>query len=227
MFGVAEHWNPKQKLLRSIIQKKDRFDESINVILDLHSMVHSQNTCKNGTYSLEDELWYGLDKKAFITKPTHKDTTIAWNIWHITRIEDLTVNVLIADKVQEFINGKWSSKLNVKISDTGNAMNDIEIVDFSSAVNMNELREYRMAVGRKTRDVIKNLKSADLKEKVQGQRLKRILDEGGVLDAEESKWLLDFWGRKNIGGLILMPITRHQVVHLNDSLNIKKKCSKM
>jgi hypothetical protein len=227
MFSVAEHWNPKQKLLKSIIQKEDRFDESINIILDLHSMVHSQNVYNNGTYSLEDELWFGLDKKAFITKPTPKDTTIAWNIWHITRIEDLTVNVLIADEVQEFINGKWSSKLNVKISDTGNAMSDIEIVDFSSAVNMNELREYRMAVGRRTRDVIKNLKSADFKKKVQAQRLKRILDEGGILGAEGSKWLLDFWGRKNIGGLILMPITRHQVVHLNDSLNIKKKCSKM
>ena len=54
----------------------------------------------------------------------------------------------------------------------------------------------------------------------------RILSEGGVLDVEDSSWLLDFWGKKNVAGIIQMPITRHQVVHINDSLKLKEKCKK-
>lgn len=177
--------------------------------------------------TLEDELWDGLDNKAFATMPTKEDVTIAWNIWHITRIEDLTANILIADDTQEFICHNWPAKLNIEVTDTGNAMSDDEIIDFSQKVSMEELRKYRMAVGRKTRDVIQKLKPDDLKKKVRKDRLDRVFNEGGVLDVNDSKWLLDFWGQKNIAGLILMPVTRHQVVHLNDSLKLKKKCSKM
>lgn len=153
--------------------------------------------------------------------------TIAWNIWHITRIEDLTVNILIADEIQEFKRQNWPARLNIEVSDTGNAMSDDEIISLSEKINMEELREYRKAVGKRTREVILKLKPDDFKKKVQKNRLNHILDEGGVLDVEDSKWLLDFWGKKNIAGLILMPITRHQVVHLNDSLKLKKKCSRL
>ncbi|MDQ2086982.1 DinB family protein [Herbivorax sp. ANBcel31] len=227
MFSVSEHWNPKQKLLRNIILKEDKFSKAIDIILDLHSIVHSCDVSSRDIQTLEDQLWDGLDIKAFVTMPTLKDVTIAWNIWYITRIEDLTVNLLIADEIQEFNCKDWSAKLNIKVSDTGNAMTKNEIIDFSLKINLEELRNYRMAVGRRTRNIILNLEPTDMRKKVQKDRLQRIFDEDGVLDVEDSKWLLDFWGKKNIAGLILMPLTRHQVVHLNDSLKLKKKFSRM
>jgi hypothetical protein len=55
-------------------------------------------------------------------------------------------------------------------------------------------------------------------------RLQRILDEGGVLNVEGANWLIDFWGKKNVAGILLMPITRHQMVHMNESMRLKKKC---
>lgn len=89
------------------------------------------------------------------------------------------------------------------------------IISLSSMTNMNELRNYRIEVGRKTRQIIKQLQPNDVKKRVETVRLKRIFDEGGVL--EGSKDLLDFWGRKTIAGILQMPITRHQIVHINDS----------
>jgi hypothetical protein len=56
--------------------------------------------------------------------------------------------------------------------------------------------------------------------------LQRVLVEGGILNVDGSIWLLDFWGRKNVAGILTMPLTRHQVVHLNDSLKIKAKLIK-
>lgn len=226
MTSVAALWNPKQALLKSIIYKTDRFSEVITLLLELHSMAHtSEMSCIKGK-TFEDEIWDGLDEMMFKTMPTDKDATIAWNIWHITRIEDITANILIADETQVINENNWIQKLNVIVTDTGNAMSNDEIISLSSAIDVKELRNYRVAVGRKTREIIINLNPEDLKRKIEPVRLQRVLNEGGVLDVEDSRWLLDFWSRKNVGGILLMPITRHQVVHINDSLKLKEKYMK-
>lgn len=91
---------------------------------------------------------------------------------------------------------------------------------------MVELRNYRVAVGKKTREIIRSLQPFDLKRKMDPLRLQRILDEGAVLKAEGARWLIDFWGRKNVAGLLLMPATRHLMVHINESIRLKKVLKK-
>jgi hypothetical protein len=56
------------------------------------------------------------------------------------------------------------------------------------------------------------------------ENLGRIFDEGAVLKHKDSEWLVDFWSRKNVAGILLMPLTRHQIVHINDAIRIKGKC---
>lgn len=43
--------------------------------------------------------------------------------------------------------------------------------------------------------------------------------EGAVID--EARWLIEYWSRRKIAGLLLMPPTRHNFVHLNKSMRIK------
>lgn len=226
MLSVTEQWNPKQALLKDIILKPDKFDYAIELCLDLHSLVHTSEMSRLDIRTFEDDLWDGLNEKAFRTRLTDKSVTIAWDIWHLTRIEDITANILIAGDIQIINSGKWLDKMKVSVCDTGNAMTKDEIDTFSSQIDMKELRNYRIAVGRKTREIINQLRPNDMKKKIEPSRIQRVLDEGGVLEADESKWLLDFWGKKTVAGILLMPITRHQVVHINDALKIKDKCIK-
>lgn len=97
-----------------------------------------------------------------------------------------------------------------------------EIIHFSRALNMSMLMSYREAVGKRTRAVIKALSPPDLKRKVKPE-IARVLDEGGVIEHKDSIWLLDFWGKKTVAGILLMPITRHQIMHLNNCLQMKEK----
>lgn len=217
-------WGSNQKLLRDILVKPDKFCQAINLCLDQHSMVHTSEMSQISVVTFEDELWDGLLKSTFRTMPTIKDETIAWSLWHITRIEDITMNILVADGTQVINRENWLERLGVKVCDTGNSMTDEEILDLSSRLNMQELRKYRIAVGRKTREIINNLQPADLKRKMKADGLQRILDEGAVLNVEGANWLIDFWGRKNVAGILLMPITRHQLVHIHESMRLKKKC---
>ncbi len=216
-------WNKDIKQLREIILKPDKIEESIKLSLELHSMVHSSNMSGIDKKTFEDELWEGLDENTFRTSTNEKGRTIAYGVWHSTRIEDITMNILVAGSEQVFNVGNWKEKTNTKIIDTGNTMTEKEIIEFSKNINMEELKNYRVVVGRRTREIIKSLKPSDMKRKIEKDRLNRVLKEGAVLDVEGANWLIDFWGRKNVAGIILMPATRHHVVHINESLSAKNK----
>jgi len=216
-------WNDDIKELRKIILKPDKIQESKSLALSLHSMVHLSIMSGVDKKTFEDELWEGLDENTFRTSQNQKGRTIAYGIWHCTRIEDITMNLLVAGDKQIFNRGKWQEKINSNITDTSNAMSKDDIMEFSKNINMEELKKYRIEVGRSTRDIVENLSTQDMKRNFDKHRLQRILDERAVLDVKASNWLIDFWGRKNVAGIILMPMTRHQVIHINESLSAKKK----
>lgn len=223
MFNVGQFWNPKQALLKQAL-KEGRLVDAKTLLFELHSTVHSSEVYERREPSYFDEIWEGLTEKTFCSMPSIKDVTIAWNVWHITRIEDISANILIAD-INQILAEKWMSKLNTMVKDTGNAMSDEEIIAFSNEINFNELRNYRNAVGTRTKQMIQNLKQEDLKRKIKQVQLNRVVEEGAILEHPDSIWLLDFWGKKTVSGLLLMPITRHQIVHLNDCKKLKSKCS--
>ncbi len=101
-----------------------------------------------------------------------------------------------------------------------------EIDLFSKTINLKALKQYRKKVGISTQKILAKLKHSDLKRKVEKEGIEKIRVNGGVSSNEKAIWLLDFWGRKNMMGLITMPITRHQMVHLNDCFNIKARYNK-
>ena len=226
MFSVATDWNPKQANLKSIILKPEYFDEAITLSLELHSMVHDKQVSSVKDNTFADEVFESVSDECFNEITYDKGRTFAYNVWHITRIEDICANILIADGTQVINCDNWIDKLKCTITDTGNALTADEISDFSLNINREELFAYRIAVGKKSREILRQLKPADMKRKMQASSLRRIIDENAVSTKEESIWLIDFWGKKNVAGLIQMPLTRHQIVHLNDCIKIKKKSLK-
>lgn len=225
MFSVTKCWNPKQALLREIITKKDRFGETKALMLELHSLVHTKEVYENSTLSYYEEILADVNDENFSLMPTVKNATIAWDIWHITRIEDITSSIFINNDEQVF-NDLWQKKLGTKVTDTGNAMTDEEIINFSKELSLSELINYRNKVGRKTRKIIESLDFSDMKRKFTDEQSQRVMNEKCLLEHLDSIWLKDFWGRKTVAGIILMPMTRHQIVHLNDCIDIINRLKK-
>ena len=224
MFSVNNDWNPKQARLRSIIKKEGDFQEAMDICLSLHSIVHMPEVSENGEYSFLEEVLTDVSDDGFKNYSlSYKGRTMAYNIWHITRIEDICANILIAGGEQVINTDNWLKKTGSIITDTGNALTAEEIAEFSQAVNKEELLNYRAVVGKKTREIIRNLTYKDMKRKMDEDALQRILDEKSVSEKEEAVWLVEFWGKKTVAGLLLLPITRHHVMHINDCLKIKKK----
>lgn len=222
--GNAIHWNTNQKQLRSILGKKATLFESIKLCLQQHAMVHASVVSQWEQATFEDELWKNLDETRFRTFVNHDHGTIARNMYHATRIEDICMNLLIKEDQQVF-NNNWKERLNITITDTGNAMTEEEVIALSNSINMQELKNYRIAVGKKTQELIRSLSFTDLKQKPSAQQLNAVLAQGAVLDVEGANWLIGFWKRKTVAGLLLMPATRHNLVHINQSKRIKNKIS--
>ncbi|MFZ5354887.1 MAG: DinB family protein [Bacillota bacterium] len=216
-------WNNRQTVLRELLSKPARFKEAIDLCLLQHSLVHEARMSGTDDRTFEDDIWEDLDDNMFRTAANSKGRTIAYGIWHSTRIQDITMNILVADKEQIINKDCWLDRINSTITDTGNAMTAEQILDFSRGINMRELREYRMAVGRNTRELIMSFMPEDLKRKVKKEGLQRVIAEKAVLDVKGANWLIDFWGRKNVAGILLMPVTRHLMVHINESLSAKKR----
>jgi hypothetical protein len=54
------------------------------------------------------------------------------------------------------------------------------VANLSAAIDIQALRAYRLAVGRGTREVVKQLEPEALKRKVDSLRLWQVMDEGAV-----------------------------------------------
>ena len=174
-----------------------------------------------GWWSFEDEILQGVSKDQMRLIPRNGEHSIAWIVWHMTRCEDVTMNLLAAGSPQVLFQEGWLKRLEINSQDTGNAMDAAELADFSAAIELEALLAYRLAVGRRTREIVKQLPEEQLNRKVDPSRLDRIRAEGAVLNTAHG--LLDYWSGLTIAGLLLMLPTRHNFVHWNEALRIKPK----
>ena len=213
MISTAKDINPLVKELRSIATKKSEFSKTISLCIKLHELAY------------DDYFVIPSHQNEHTIMPSAEDATIAWNLWHITRIEDMVVSRLICHKNELF--EVWQEKLLTAFKDTGNAMTDEEIMRLSRQIDYFQLMEYRKAVGKQTLVMLEELMFEDLGKKIRKADIEKLVETGSVSTHPDAIWLLDFWGKKDVLGLLLMPVLRHPFVHLFDNIRLYDKIKKM
>jgi hypothetical protein len=213
-------WNEQHKLLRAALSRGDA-GQAIEFFLHLHAQVHAGAMAQTGEWSLEDEVWEGVSDEAARRIPPGGEHSYAWIYWHIARIEDVTMNLLLGGGPQLFHLDGWQERLKTPLCDTGNNTDGQAVARLSAALDISALRAYRLAVGRRTRAVVGQLQPMDFRKKVDPARLQLVLAQGAVTPSAQG--LIDYWGGLTIAGLLLMPPTRHNFYHQNEALRMRKK----
>jgi hypothetical protein len=221
MEDQRKDWNRQQKELRKALEGGKDHSRAIELFLNQHAMLHSSEFGRGKFYSFEDEILDELDDERFGRVRSNDEHSIAWCVWHMARIEDVTMNRLVAGRPQLFLAGGWQSRLGITAVHTGNVMDRQEVVDLSDEIDFTALRAYRLAVGELTREIVSDLQPMDLKKKVQKDRLRMIIDKGAVVPS--SMGLIEYWGKRTIVGMLLMPPTRHNFIHLNEAAKLKSR----
>jgi hypothetical protein len=210
----TQSWNQQHTLLRELLEAEQDYPLALETFLRLHETVHAAALRTSEHWSIQDEVLNGLASEQMRRIPKGNEHSVVWALWHITRIEDVTLNILLANTAQVFHSGGWKDPLGSPWENVGNEMSAEEIGRLSEAVNLEELMSYRLCVGRRTQEIVRELNFTALREAPAPERLKRIAAEGAV--GEEGAWLLEYWGGKPGLNLLMMPATRHPFVHLNE-----------
>lgn len=219
----------KYNELKLALQGTD-IDKIRELTLEVHAMVHPAEISGRTEKTIADyvldymlrgnqnELVPREDYDVDLHYAGTRTVPLCWQFWHTYRIEDLVSNILMANQNQIF-NEEWQRKIGSPITDTGNAFELDEAIAFGKEINVEALHEYMLAVGKNTRNILGNLTLVQINSMVPEEWVMRILEEGGVTTDFRSVWLLVFWGRLTMGGMILTPMTDHHMMHLPPCLN--------
>ncbi|MDE6293763.1 MAG: phage head-tail adapter protein [Clostridiales bacterium] len=213
---MNKEWSELNKSIQNNIGKKETFSIGIAELLSLrNSLMDALNSLRT---ELRDEQFSACP---FINTNGYHNKTIAYSIWHVFRIEDIVAHSVINDSEQVFFANDYSRRMNAPITTTGNELEKEQIVEFSRDLNIDELYNYAKQVKASTEDYLNKLSFEDLRTKPTGNREK--IENVSVAMNEYAEWLIDYWFYKDIKGLILMPFSRHWIMHIEAALRIKNK----
>ena len=217
-------WNQQQKTLRNALDDPTQFDRAGSLALSQHAWTHESAVSATDEPTFADQLWAGLDADTARLIPAEVEHSIAWLTFHLARIEDTAMNILIEGTPMVLDRGSWLEKMQIEVRHTGNLMPAAEIAALSQSIEIHPLRQYRNAVGKRTREIIQSLTPQRLLEKVHPKDIQQVRDQAAVLPEAED--LLTYWSKRTIAGLLLMPATRHNIVHINEALRLKAALQK-
>jgi DinB superfamily len=163
------------------------------LLLADHARIHSRAATGSADLSLEDGLCDGPTDEQLRGRPSAGLNPVAWLLWHLTRIEDVTVNRLVRGIPEVLDRGGWLDRLGVESRHVGTGSDDDEVGDFSERVDLVALRAYRAVVGRETRAW---LAAVDLDTLEAVPEAEERLAAAPAAIAERGAWLRGFWTGK-------------------------------
>ncbi len=213
---MNKEWSDLNKAMQQLLKKRDTFNEGIAALFRLRDELY------NTMLSLREEL----SRRDFDAMPYPKAKgyhckNIAYSLWHIFRIEDITANTLIADREQVFFTGDYQRRINSPIITTGNELSGDEIAGFTKVLDIGALYEYISDVKQSTEDTLLGMDFDKLKTKIPTERREKLISLEVVSRSEDAFWLVDYWCGKDIRGLIQMPFSRHHIMHTEAMLRIR------
>lgn len=218
-------FNSRHKLLRAALADPAHPQTAIDLFLSQHATVHFGAISHSPTLTLADIALSGMGNAEWRAIPEGCEHSAAWIVWHAARIEDAAMNIVLADREQVFTEGGWQEKLNIEVSDTGNLLPHDKVVQLGLDINLPAMLDYRNEVGKRTCENVCALDPAEWQLSVDPGRVARLIPEGAV--APYATGVPEYWGGLTCAGLLLMPPTRHNLIHLNEIMKMKKKLMKV
>ena len=89
----------------------DQFDQALALFLRQHAMLHTAKIWQNPIWSYEDALLDDMVDEQIRHISKDGEHSIAWCFWHMARVEDVTMNLLVAGSDQVLHRDNWLAQL--------------------------------------------------------------------------------------------------------------------
>lgn len=193
----------------------------LELFLREHAIVHSAELVKGESRSMEDTVLRDLDDAQIRARP-HGLNSLAWILWHIARCEDVAVNAVVAARPQVFDEGGWAVRLGLERRDIGTGMNAEEVALLSEQIDIAALRAYRLAVGRRTREVAEALPEADWERTAGTEEVGRASAQEAFGPYPEAAWVERFWHGKSNAWFLHFLGVGHNFMHIGQARWVRK-----
>ncbi len=186
-----------------------------DLFLDQHAAVHSAAVGGNKMSAAERALG-GLSDEQMRVRPREDLNSLAWLLWHIARAEDIMVNSVLSGRSQVF-DDAWMRRLGITRRDFGIGMTSPEVTELTRQIDLGALREYRDAVGFRTREVVGGF---DWSGAIPAEAMERAASEGAFSAARREPLVKAFTGRPRaavLSGIALF----HPSGHLGEAVTVR------
>ena len=188
-----------------------------DLFLQQHAAVHSVAVGGN-KMSMADRTFAGLSDAQMRVRPREDLNSLAWLMFHIARAEDVFVNVLLAGRPHVF-DDAWSKRLGITRRDFGFGMTSAEVSDLTGQVDVAALRDYRDAVGHRTRDVVAGFTPQDWQGTIEAPAVERAASDGSLGRAAEA-FSKNMPGRPRAAVLSTIALL-HSAAHMGEAMTVR------
>jgi DinB superfamily len=188
-----------------------------DLLIEEHSAVHSAAVGGNKA-SMAERTFGGLTDDQMRVRPREDLNSLAWLMWHISRAEDVMANIVINGRSQVLDDG-WLPRLKIERRDFGIGMTKPEVSELSVAVDIAALRDYRDAVGRRTRDILGAYGPKDWEGDIEAAALERA-GALGCFGTRTEALVKAFTGRPR-RAILSAIVVMHSAMHMGEGATVR------
>ncbi len=194
--------------------------DTLSFFLVQHGHLHSVEGGAGESYF--DRVFGRLTDDQMRARPGGGLNSLVWLLWHMARTEDASVNLVVSDG-RQVLDGDWVRRMNVPWRTIGTGMTDGEAGDLTKGADVDAVRAYRNAVGRRTRDVVRALRPEAWDEIVGFIDTARAAAAGAY--APNTAWVDGVgyrpWQGHSRGAQLAGSAIRHNAVHLGEAVTVR------
>jgi hypothetical protein len=188
-----------------------------DLFLSQHGAVHSVAVGGNPA-SAAERTFANLTEEQMRVRPRGDLNSLAWIMWHIARAEDIMLNPVLSARDQVF-DDAWMKRLGIGRRDFGIGMTSAEVDDLTRQIDVGALREYRDAVGKRTREIVSAFKDTDWQGNTEPAAVERAAAQG-AFGARAEVLVKVFGGRPRaavLSGIALF----HPSGHMGEAVTVR------
>lgn len=140
------------------------------------------------------DLWERVPDDLMRQRPHPRVNSIAWNLWHLTRVEDAGLNRFVVDRTQVWDEGSWMERMNIPWRHHGGEMTFAEVDELNQRIDLAALHDYSTAVQARTRAIVTHIGSVNLDAVMEADQLRVILVDEGLAHSHAAGFLANYLG---------------------------------
>ena len=194
--------------------------DAASFFLVQHGHLHASGVPGGESYA--DRVFNQLTDDQMRARPGQGLNSLVWLLWHMARTEDAAVNLVVADGGQ-VLDDDWARRMNAPWRTIGTGMTDGEVGDLTRRADLDAVRAYRAAVGRRTREVVRALRPEAWDEIVGFADTARAAAAGAF--APKTAWVDGVgykpWQGHSRAAQLAGSAIRHNALHLGEAVTIR------